>query len=368
MTAFITSLIYVQTDYTCAFAAYSSYPTSALLSRIRELKPSQNGGKTSKSLIMIHKQLFASQNSCDNAGWDEVNEHNFLKTIGRRSMIMHSMLLCAATLVPNISAASDDPQSASAIIKPFAPLEALLPATRLRMAIDQAVVLVNEIISMDPTASNFPTRRGDSIARLQHILYDTQPYAPPLSLPKKDSQKSKLYDQVYAKQLGGMSPGEALLALPVQIGERDTAARLKRRQKRLEKNDPIRGAFNFYTSQLQFNTDAYVLNAAGSERKRLIRDDALPDVKSTIVSDLDLRDLLRNQMLDLWEDAAAELRYQAKFIDEGTDEKKFDATELRTILFKLQEICTSWFAFIPEKDVKEAAGAVLNEASTPDTS
>jgi len=356
----------VRADYTaCAFTSYAT-PAAACS---REMKISSDFVKKSKSLIIMQQQSsFIDQNSEKSSSsplsssrrWDETSK-TYVNAFGRRSMIMQTMLLCT-TLVSNASAASGEDGSLSTTVnKPFAPLEALLPATRLRMAIDQAVQLANEMVSMDPTAADFFTRRSSNIAQLEHILYDTQAYAPPPMLPKMDSQKSKLYDQAYAQQLRAMSPGEALMALPVQLGERNTAARLKRRQKKLEKNDPVRGALNFYTSQLQFNTESYVLNAAGSERKRLIRDDALPDVKSTIVSDLDLRDLLRNQMLDLWEDAAAELRYQTTIIDEVSDTKIFDATELSKILLKLQEICTSWFEFIPDQDVKKAAEAVLNE-------
>ena len=37
----------------------------------------------------------------------------------------------------------------------------------------------------------------------------------------------------------------------------------------------------------------------------MIRNDALPSVQSVIVSDLDLRDLCRNQVLDSWDEAQA---------------------------------------------------------------
>lgn len=45
----------------------------------------------------------------------------------------------------------------------------------------------------------------------------------------------------------------------------------------------------------------------------MIRNDSLPGIKSVIISDLDLRDLVRNRVLDYaWDDVKFELQYQVK--------------------------------------------------------
>lgn len=64
-------------------------------------------------------------------------------------------------------------------------------------------------------------------------------------------------------------------------------------------------AFNYYTRQLSF-ADEYVLTASKEERKQLIRNDNLPSLTAVITSDLDRRDLYRNQFLTAIDDASAE--------------------------------------------------------------
>jgi len=124
---------------------------------------------------------------------------------------------------------------------------------------------------------------------------------------------------------------------------------LRKRQRSLEKANKMRAAFNAYTNNLVFG-DNYQLNAAGEEKKRLIRSDALPNVNAVVVSDLDLRDLYRNQVLQNMEDAKAELEYQLKQQDEGM----MDMGEVLVFLREAKLACQEWFRFIPEDDVKSA--------------
>ena len=85
----------------------------------------------------------------------------------------------------------------------------------------------------------------------------------------------------------------------------------------------------------------------------MIRDDALPDVKSVIASDMGMRYLYRNEVLTNMEDARAELQYQL-----GQDDESFDATDLLEILRQSQSSCDKWFSLIETTDVENA----LNEA------
>ena len=132
----------------------------------------------------------------------------------------------------------------------------------------------------------------------------------------------------------------------------------KSRQRKLEKLNGIREAFNYYTRQLQFDTEYYVLNASAEDKKRMIRNDALPDIKSVIVSDLDMRDLVRNQVLDAYDDVKFELQYQVKNYESGAD---FDWYEMKTVLSHARSECDRWFSFIAIDDVEKAIEIVSQE-------
>jgi hypothetical protein len=58
---------------------------------------------------------------------------------------------------------------------------------------------------------------------------------------------------------------------------------------------------NYYTQQLEFDGDRYLLTSSKEDKKRMIRNDQLPTLTVVITSDLDLRDLYRNQFLTAME-------------------------------------------------------------------
>jgi len=138
-----------------------------------------------------------------------------------------------------------------------------------------------------------------------------------------------------------------------QWGDRRQFEILSKRQRDLEQASPVRAAFNAYTNNLVFS-DSYQLNAEGDERKNLIRNNALPDVNAVVVSDLDLRDLYRNQVLEKLDDTKAEIEYQLKTGD-------IDTKEVLSTLKEAQASCREWFSFIPSADVAEALKAVEKE-------
>jgi hypothetical protein len=123
------------------------------------------------------------------------------------------------------------------------------------------------------------------------------------------------------------------------------------RQRRLERASPMRAGFNAYTNNLVYG-DAYRLNVEGDAKKALVRNDALPNVNSVVVSDLDLRDLYRNQVLQSVDDAKSEVLYQLK-------SGEVDVDGILQYLLDAQASCRAWFAFVPTDDVEEALQVVL---------
>ena len=86
-----------------------------------------------------------------------------------------------------------------------------------------------------------------------------------------------------------------------------------------------------------------MLTASPEVRKKMIREEQLPDVKTVITADLDLRDLYRNKIQTTMEDAQAELY-----------SPNFDGVELVDLLQEASSACTTWFGFISPQDAQEA--------------
>jgi len=213
-------------------------------------------------------------------------------------------------------------RSLGSVRKPWAPAEALLPATRVRLLLDRAVDLAEQIAKEDRLHE-----LDDLLKRVDAIL----------------------------------------------VSESDSP------------NDNVRWAFNVYTASLRFD-EAYMVTASEKDRSEYIRKyDGLPDVKQVITADLDLRDLYRNQVLTAIDDARAELRYQKKEFrnqrQQGLVELEgapkgsnlqqpslFDGEELFSLLLNAQSACRDWFSMISDEDVKKALDVVLSEqTSTPRT-
>ena len=146
----------------------------------------------------------------------------------------------------------------------------------------------------------------------------------------------------------------------VQNGEIDTWKRLKRQEKAREDTDEIRAALNYYTSNLNFNSDKFVLTASKEERSKMIRDDKIPDVKSVIASDMGLRYLLRNDLLTAVDDSRAEVRYQLKQQD-SSGVSSIDGSDLLELLLTAQGALNKWFDLINEKDKLAALDIVKRE-------
>lgn len=278
--------------------------------------------------------------------------------------------------------------------KPFAPPMALLPAARVKYVIEESLRLLDRLESiqqqsklsnaLDDNDGRDDEIINDIVVNLQRLIF-TKTFMSPLSLlfsqeqeqqqqqvssfqatktndnlPSMDPMKSKIYQDSYNEKLKAMSPINVSYALLVKAGDLRQLKQLQKKQETLEKQNPVREAFNYYTRQLQFDTEYYLLNVSAQEKKKMIRNDELPDIKSVIVSDLDLRDLVRNQVLDAYDDVKFELRYQvSNYYEKGLD---FDASgDLKAALVKAKNECDEWFSFISDQDVNEAMDTVMKE-------
>lgn len=300
------------------------------------------------------------------------------------SMIVYNVLLISPNYVKAIDQSDEVLATSDNIIgttrksvpkKPFAPLSALLPAARVRTTINDALQIASEIIALDNSSiddkEKNQMKKNEKISLLKQIILtrEKKGFMIPLNEESNNkiftkttmpTSKSKLYDDRYSEELKNLPITDIPLALLTQAGDKRQFSILQKRQRRLESTSSIREALNFYTRQLQFDTESYVLNASAEEKKRMIRNDALPDIQSVIVSDLDLRDLIRNQILDAFDDVRAELEYQLRSIDDG-DSRAFDAYELYQLLLRAQKECNQWFSFIDEKDALQAMNTVAME-------
>ncbi|GAX21777.1 hypothetical protein FisN_31Lh067 [Fistulifera solaris] len=246
--------------------------------------------------------------------------------------------------------ASTIPQSASRIeeqsvqrIKPYAPLEQLLPAVRVKQRIDRALAIAD---ADDSSVAD----------ELQELLFP--PPGALLGTATVDSTAGNKPSQLYLDSYQRTREQAPLLAQPgawlVQNGEIRAWKNLQSREQQQEIRDEARAAFNAYTNALSYNAESYLWTASPELKKQFIRQDRLPDVKAVVTADLDLRYLYRNQILTSWEDARAEWRYQ-------TTQTPPDWKELLEILKQAQMACNRWFDFIDDKDIEEAMKVVDQE-------
>jgi hypothetical protein len=272
----------------------------------------------------------------------------------RRNILQQALII--PSLVLGLVATSPPFAVAETFSRPYeyAPTEALLPAARVKILIDQALDIANKLVREHDKG---PVSVAALVNQLEELLLKPQNFvrSTTKSLPP---EPAKQYLQAYREGRQKLpllaKPGAAL----VQSGEIDTWKRLKRQEEARERQDEILAALNVYTTQLSFDAARYSLTATKQERSDMIRNEKLPDVKTVISGDLDLRYLYRNQVLSDMDNARAELRYQMKNSESGG----FDATELRDLLLEAQSDLNQWFGLIDEESVKEALVIVMNES------
>jgi hypothetical protein len=275
----------------------------------------------------------------------------------RREYIAKTLLTSSALLLPFAAAATAaEPDGRNG--KPFAPLEALLPATRLKIWVDEIYVLSKDL-------STKTTDHEILLLQLQQ-MNDKLSHPPKLfqegTIPKRTNNPtitaqlttsiSSANKDQYQMNRNGLNLSDKVIAMWNQADVERQWGMLQYAESKREEGNEMRAAFNFYARQLTF-ADEYLLTAPKEMRKEMIRNDALPSITAVIASDLDRRDLYRNQFLTAIDDAAAEVAYQVRLKPE-----EMDVTDVTTLVNEAHEACENWFSLIASQDVEEAIAAV----------
>lgn len=270
-------------------------------------------------------------------------------TSGRRQFV-GSMLVAAGGFAfggQSVNAAEES--SSNGVIKPYAKLDDLLPAARVKRVIDRSVELTSDMVAND-------SNKQTTIPVLEGLLLQPQNFTGSRGVSEVPTKPAEQYLKSYKKTRDDLP----LLAKPgamlVQDGDIRAWKRLKAGEQARERQDEVRAALNAYTNGLSFDADRYLLTAPKDVRKKLIREDQIPDIKSVITSDLGMRYLVRNEVLSAMDEVRAEMRYQLEASD-----GPFDAVELLERLKVAQSALDRWFAFIEESDVSEALAALEKE-------
>lgn len=237
--------------------------------------------------------------------------------------------------------------------RPYAPPSALLPAVRLKTWTDKAYNLASSLPSADKE------HRYKYLSELNEILSSP----PKLFITEKplkrtssslaqitSSVSSANKDQYQLNRKGLNNISDKFSAMLNQADVERQWGMLQYAESQREQSNEMRAAFNYYTQQLNFG-DKYVLTASKQDRKKMIREDNIPSLTSVITSDLDLRDLYRNQYLTAIEDVTAEVGYQVKL--GGVDVS--DTVDLMTQAYNA---ISQWFDMISSEDIEEAIASV----------
>ena len=276
------------------------------------------------------------------------SEKNQNDSIDRRDFFSFSYKLSMATassslLVPKETYAIDQERDVDK--KPFAPLENLLPAIRVKINIEKATSLTKSLIT-NPSASNSSKQ---TLNELESILLKPQNYVQTLKLKGVPDKPADVYLDSY-KPMKGDLPLQRFL---IQSGDIDAWKRLKRREKEQERSNEIRAALNAYTDALSFSGDSYLLNVDKTTRSNMIREERLPGLKQVITSDMGMRYLYRNQVITAMDDVKAELEYQ--LLNENS---RVDGEELLDLLVLADTALGRWLSLIDSDDVKAARALV----------
>mmetsp|Transcript_26426 Transcript_26426/g.40051 ORF Transcript_26426/g.40051 Transcript_26426/m.40051 type:complete len:358 (-) Transcript_26426:203-1276(-) len=260
--------------------------------------------------------------------------------------------------------------------KPSAPVEYLLPAARVGVYIYQLVAITQDCCSKNDGSKQEQNSLQENIAKLDALVLSPPPFirrdvdinvdvnrksdpygtSLPLvgefgvALKKQKERQSNSIQVGFAPQF--FEVGEL-------VGERRQWNQLQTAERQREQSSEVRRAFNIYTTNLNFNRNRYEWKGSTEEKRQRIRSDKLPTTTDVIRSDLDTRDLYRNEVQTALEDAKAEYLYQKK--QSGNDGDGLDFSELLEILMQAQLSIDKWFKFIPDRDVQAALELVKQE-------
>jgi hypothetical protein len=235
--------------------------------------------------------------------------------------------------------------------KPFAPLEALLPATRSKVWIDRVHELASKLTTTDNKDLQYSILKD-----MDYVLT----HRPKLFVKEKPLKRtptgvSSANKDQFQKNREDLSIPDQLEAMMNQVGVERQWGLLQYSESQREQGNELRAAFNFYTKQLEFG-DSYLLTASKEEKKRMIRNEQLPSLVGVIASDLDLRDLYRNQLLTAMDDVQAEVAYQVK-----QSPNDVDISEVVELMNQANVACSKWFDLIAPEDIQDALDVLLQE-------
>lgn len=275
----------------------------------------------------------------------KMNENYENASVDRRGLISRALPIPAilSFLVPRLSHAVDQEHEMSK--KPFAPLENLIPALRVKLTIDKAISLTRSLISVSPGSKS----SIEILNELENILLQPQNYVRSLKLQGVPTKPAELYLDSY-KPMNGDLPFQRFL---IRNGDVSSWKQLKKNEKEQERSSEVRAALNAYTDVLSFSGDSYLLNVDRAARSSMIREDRLPALKQVITSDMGMRYLYRNQVLTTMDDVKAELEYQL-----SNPDGRIDGTELLNLLVLAEMALGRWLSLIDPNDVKAAIEVV----------
>jgi len=165
----------------------------------------------------------------------------------RRNVLQKIISASTAASAAVVIAAKNEPAHA---VAPFAPVDALVPATRVKIMIDRSVDIASKLIDAEESIDIQLSMLHD----LEHLLLTPQNFnigTTPIDVPQ---QPAKSYLDAYANYRKSVSILEKPGAMLVQNGEIDAWKRLKRQEKVMEDANEIRAALNYYTSNLNFDS------------------------------------------------------------------------------------------------------------------
>lgn len=293
------------------------------------------------------------------------------ETTTRRAFLSRSVgYVAVAAIITGLPAAAPADEGASAAAdgsedydrggRPFAPTQALLPATRLKLWVEDVHALTQEAKGIeDATARLEAVRRADEKLSSPPELFRGEKmekrtaFSSTAQLTTGISSANK--DQYQLNRRGLTNIGDKVTAALNQADVERQWGMLQYAESKREEGSEMRSAFNFYSRQLTFG-ERYVLTASPEDRKRMIRNDELPTLTAVIASDLDRRDLYRNDFLTAIEDAKAEAAYQAR-----QSAGDVDVAELVDLVSRARSACDDWFSLIAPRDVEDAVKAVESE-------
>ena len=296
-------------------------------------------------------------------------ERTTIKEVSSRRTFLQKNAL-AVSLLAGI-ALPYETLAATEEIKPFAPREALLPASRCKVWIDKAYQVGSSLTTTETTTITPPTGDQNGKTKQYQILSELDQVLsnrPKLFVNEKPLSRtttsltaqittsvSTANKEQYKNNRSNLSFPNQLAAMLNQADVERQWGMLQSSEAQKEQGNEIRAAFNYYTQQLEFG-DSYRLTASQEDRKKMIRNDALPSLTAVITSDLDLRDLYRNQLLTAVDDVRAEVAYQLQ-----QDVDQVDTTDVIDLLSQAHTACSKWFGLIAPQEVQEAMDIVLQE-------